>query len=163
MSVPPAPVIILLDSGPLGLVTHPKASPEALACQIWHRTLLQAGHLVLVPEIIDYEHRRELLLGGGANAKQIQVLNSIKASGYYLPLTTAAILQAAQFWADVRRVGRATADRHALDADAILAAQAVTLDTHQWGVVGANVLIATTNVGHLTRFTDAQEWQDIQP
>lgn len=156
------PTIILLDSGPLGLVTHPKAGPEALNCQAWHRRLLQASHLVLVPEIIDYEHRREPLLGGAAKARQVQVLDAIKTNGYYLPLTTEAMLQAACFWADVRLAGRATADRHALDADVILAAQAVTLVPHQWEMPGADVLIATTNVGHLTRFTVAQEWQAIQ-
>ncbi len=163
MSTLLSPTIILLDSGPLGLVTHPKAGPEALACQEWHRRLLQAGHAALVPEIIDYEHRRELLLGGETKSKQVQVLDRIKDSGYYLPLTTAAMLQAAHLWADVRRAGRATADRHALDVDVILAAQALTLDTRQWEMPGADVLIATTNVGHLARFTPAQQWQDILP
>ncbi len=28
-------LIILLDSGPLGLVTHPKANPDADACKQW--------------------------------------------------------------------------------------------------------------------------------
>lgn len=156
------PAIILLDSGPLGFITHPKSSDEAAACQAWHRLLQQSGHFVLIPEIIDYEYRRELLLRGDAATSQIQAPDRFKSSGYYLPFTTAAMLQAAQFWADVRRAGRSTADRHALDVEAILAAQAVTLDAMAWEAPDATVVIATTNVGNLGRFTIAHAWQDIQ-
>jgi predicted nucleic acid-binding protein len=72
----------------------------------------------------------------------------------YLPINTIAIRQAAQFWAQARQQGQPTADDKSLDADVILAAQAVTL-----GV--ASVLIATTNVGHLARFAPAALWPDI--
>ncbi len=54
--------------------------------------------------------------------------------------------QAARFWAQTRQQGQPTAGDKALDADMILAAQAMTL-----GV--PDVVIATTNVGHLTTIT----------
>ena len=38
----------------------------------------------------------------------------------------------------------------------ILAAQAILVKNE-----GNEVTIATTNVGHLSRFVDAREWQDI--
>ena len=51
---------------------------------------------------------------------------------------------AAEFWSQVRRAGLPTADPQALDADCILAAQATLL-----GGPGDDIVIATTNVGHL--------------
>jgi hypothetical protein len=43
--------IILLDTGPLGLITHPRASPESDQCNQWMRGQLQKGIRVLVPGI----------------------------------------------------------------------------------------------------------------
>jgi len=51
---------IVLDSGPLGLITNPKGSTEALRSNEWLRTILSEGSIVVVPEIADYEVRREL-------------------------------------------------------------------------------------------------------
>lgn len=72
----------------------------------------------------------------------------------YFPLTTSAMRRAAEFWAQARREGRPTADDKALDGDVILAAQAMTL-----GVT--DVMIAMTNVAHLSRFAPAALWTDI--
>jgi len=152
-------LIVVLDSGPLGLATNPKDSPEAVACKEWLQRLLRAGHQVVVPEIIDYEIRRELIRAG--KVKGLQALDDLKATHGYLPLTTDAMLKAAQFWAEVRQVGLPTADRLALDADVILAAQAATLDVSAWEMPGAEVIVATVNVGHLSRFVTAKEWQEI--
>jgi hypothetical protein len=71
----------------------------------------------------------------------------------YLPLTTAAMRQAAQFWAEARRRGHGTAAESALDGDVILAAQAATY--------GGGTIIATENVGHLGRYTTALPWHQI--
>ncbi len=71
---------------------------------------------------------------------------------------TAAMRQAAVFWAQARQQGQPTAPAAALDGDAILAAQAVTLDVND-----EMVIIATSNPSHLSRFTLAQQWQDILP
>lgn len=53
--------LILLDSGPLGMVTNPKAKGIPLDCQLWIKSLLRRGERVAIPEISDYEVRRELL------------------------------------------------------------------------------------------------------
>lgn len=48
---------VLLDSGPLGMVTHPRRHG---AVKIWLEQLLAGGVLVCIAEIADYEVRREL-------------------------------------------------------------------------------------------------------
>ncbi len=50
-----------------------------------------------------------------------------------------------------------TADPNALDGDVILAAQAIELSEKRQ----QEIIIATTNVGHLSRFTIAQHWRDL--
>ena len=148
-------MIVLLDSGPLGLLTNPKASPNSQECQRWVLSLQLKGYKIILPEIADYEVRRELIrvnkLAG------IRRLNEFKVTLEYLPLTTAMMLQAAEFWAEARRRGIPTADPKALDGDVILAAQATIIKAD-----GDMVVIATTNVGHLSRFVEAHEWRDIE-
>lgn len=150
-------MIVLLDAGPLGLVTNPRGSSESLACKQWVEALLIHGVRVAVPEIADYEIRRELLRAG--RLRGVAHLDQFKATAGYVPLTTEMMLQAAEFWAQARRQGQPTAPDLALDADVILAAQAIALARHE----NDTVIIATTNVGHLSRFAPAQRWQDIQP
>jgi len=151
--------IVLLDSGPLGLVTNPKESAESLACKDWLRQLTRDGHQALVPAITDYEVRRELKLYGKTNG--LRNLDTLAASAGYVPLTSQALWLAADLWAQVRQAGLPTAERFALDADVILAAQARTLDAGFWEMPGATVVIATSNVGHLARLANARLWRDI--
>ncbi len=56
-------MIVLLDTGPLGLVTNPRASAENQQSRQWLAMLLQSGVRVMIAEIADYEVRRELLRG----------------------------------------------------------------------------------------------------
>ena len=144
--------VVLLDTGPLGLVTNPRRSPQSVACARWLQALVAHGLRVIVPEIADYEVRRELLRA--KKERGLARLDTLASRLEYLPLTTAAMRQAAVFWAQARQQGQPTADDKALDGDVILAAQAVTV-----GV--ADVVIATTNVGHLSRFAPAALWLDI--
>ena len=74
----------------------------------------------------------------------------------YVPITTPVMLKAAEFWADARKMGRKSADDASLDADMILAAQALAFVSD-----GAEAMIATTNVRHLALFASARIWRDI--
>jgi predicted nucleic acid-binding protein len=148
-------MIILLDAGPLGMVTNPKSSAENDACNLWLETALRNGTQVVVPEIADYEVRRELLRAN--KVKGIERLDAMKEALGYMPLTTAAMMKAAEFWAAARNQGKPTADDKTLDGDVILAAQAALLAGS-----GEEVMIATTNVGHLAMFVKAQSWREIQ-
>lgn len=145
--------IVLLDTGPLGMIAHPRPTPEIAA---WLRDLLQASVRVCVPEIADYELRRELLRT--SSTKSIERLNALKEGLDYLPITTDAMLKAAEFWAMARQQGKPTADAKALDGDMILCAQAALVEQP-----GDEVIIATTNVGHLSRFSQAKLWKEILP
>jgi hypothetical protein len=46
-------MIVLLDAGPLGLVTNPRGNPQSLQCDQWLVDLLVSCPRVLVPEIAD--------------------------------------------------------------------------------------------------------------
>ncbi len=107
---------------------------------------------MLVPEITDYEVRRELLRAG--RTKGVRRLDELKATLGFVPITSEAMLQAAAFWAEARRSGRPTARDESLDADVILAAQAATL-------TGKKVVIASSNPRHLARFVPADDWHNI--
>jgi hypothetical protein len=120
----------------------------------WLRTLLDSGATVLVPEIADYELRRELIRAN--RVKGIARLDALEQRLGYIPLSTAVMRKAAEFWADARNRGIPTADDKALDGDVILAAQAAAF-VHS----PDRPVIATTNVAHLALFADAQEWQTI--
>ena len=138
--------IIVLDSGPLGRLTHPARNPEIVT---WLEHLLDAGVSVVIPEIVDYEVRRSFLLEG--LTRSLARLDELGEALAFQPLNTAAMRHAAELWAEARRRGQPTADPKELDGDVILAAQAWQL--------GATV--ATENVGHLAQFVPALQWQEI--
>jgi predicted nucleic acid-binding protein len=147
-------MFVLLDSPILGLATNPKEAPEPLACRAWVVALVRAHHRVIVPEIADYEVRRELILGG--KVEGLRRLDVAIAALRYLPITTAIMRRAAALWADSRKRGRPGADAAALDGDVIIAAQAQLL-----GLTGESVVVATTNVRHFELFVNARPWQEI--
>lgn len=146
--------IILLDSGPLGLVTNPRGSPASQQCAQWMAGQVRNGVRVMVPEIADYEVRRELLRA--KKTKGISNLNELKKRAGYLLLTTDVMLKAAQLWADARNIGKPTAGDAELDCDVILAAQGHLLQSQ-----GHTVTVATANLRHLSLFIDARLWSDI--
>lgn len=146
--------VVLLDAGPLGLLSHTRRSAVTVACERWLASLLAAGRRVLVPEITDYEVRRELLRL--VRRRAIGRLDALAQATNYLPISTAAMRHAAELWAQARQQGQPTAGDNTIDADMILAAQALTLGTPE-------VVIATTNLGHLSRLVPAELWQNILP
>jgi predicted nucleic acid-binding protein len=108
---------------------------------------------VIVPEITDYELRRELIRIQSHSA--LANLDAFGAQLEYVALTTDAMRLAAELWAQARSTGQPTAPDPALDCDVILAAQALSLNTP--------VIVATGNPGHLTRFVRAELWSAIAP
>lgn len=146
--------VVLLDTGPLGLITNPKLSPESTACNRWLQMLITSNVRVIIPEIVDYELRRELLRA--EKMKGIQKLDELIELLEYSPITTTVMRQAALLWAQARKKGQPTAGDKTIDGDIILIAQAVIINA-------SNSVIATTNVGHLSRFFAADLWNNIAP
>ena len=147
--------VLFLDSGPLGLITQPQRSHEVIAITDWLKDCLRAGARVLVPAIVYYEIKRELLRAN-------KVIGIARLDAFvnatpdrYVPLTDDALRFAAELWAQSRRAGRPTADATALDIDVLLAAQALRF--------GGPPIIATTNPKHLSQFVSARHWTDISP
>jgi hypothetical protein len=108
--------LVLLDTGVLGLATNPKAKVSDVMLG-WIKQLLREGHKPFVPEIADYELRRELIRIGSNNA--IETLNRMGATLGYLPLDSDTMRRAAELWAQSRTQGRPLAHEHALDGDVI--------------------------------------------
>lgn len=148
--------VIALDSGPLSMLAQ--RAGVADADELRHRLAACEGRgdRLVIPEIADYEVRRELLRAG--KAASVARLDALAATAtvLYLPVRTSAIRLAAQLWADARRKGLPTASPEALDGDVILAAQ--LLDA---GFPASDLVVATTNVGHLSRFVAAMPWKDL--
>ena len=110
----------------------------------------------MVSAIADYEVRRELEHAGRRQGlAQLGAFNAAWADRY-LVLSDMALRLAAKLWAQERNAGISTADPKELDCDVLIAAQALTLD-----VSTADLVIATTNVGHLARFVPAALWANI--
>ncbi len=90
--------LILLDSGPLGLIVRAPSRLQVVRCITWLKTISATGATVIIPEIAHYEVRREPL--------RIRALGSLRRLEYYLDpsgglrhltLTTDAIIKAAEF------------------------------------------------------------------
>lgn len=151
--------MVVLDSTPLGLVTQkPGRSSEVDSYLQWIADLTRSGWMIRVPEIADYEVRRELPRSGKTTGvARLDAFNNARVDRY-IPLNTAAMRLAANLWAQVRTSGKPTADSQALDGDVILAAQVLTLE-----VDPSEIIVAAHNVKHISRFTAADLWMNINP
>ncbi len=146
--------VVFLDSGPAGEICGPEWRPATQAAQRWLAGLFHAGVRVILPEIIDYEVRRDLIRRGAG--KQLGLLDILGLTAEYLPITTDAMRRAAELWAHARQTGQPTAGDDTIDADMILIGQAQSLQL-------PDSIIATTNVRHLARFFPADIWSAISP
>jgi predicted nucleic acid-binding protein len=136
--------IILLDETPLSQVTHPRIKREV---KLWLSSLLASETVVKVPEIVDYELRRELLRQG--KQESIQRLDEFVNEVGLIPITRETMKEAAELWAWIRKQGKPTAPDPSLDADVILATQAILkLKEHEKSIV------ITANFKHISRFCE---------
>jgi hypothetical protein len=140
-------MIVFIDSGVLGLLGNPNS-------------LLSQGVYICSSEICDFEVRRSLVLASQKNTEinSIQNLDELREIIDFLPISSALLKQAAYLWASARSQGIPTADDKSLDADMIICTQWQMLKAE---FPGRYIVIATTNVKHLSRFSESKVWRDI--
>ena len=148
---------ILLDTGILGQLCHPRRKQNQPVTQWLHKILYEHDEdaSVLLPELADYELRRKLLhliSKGQSSHKSLDRLDGLGRLLDYLPLDTEVMRHAAELWAQCRRRGWPLSGGKSLDGDVILAAQAQ--------LVGG--MIATTNRKHLEIFVTAKRLRVIK-
>ena len=81
---------IILDAAPLSLLRHPnKQRAVVQEVNSWLDERMSAGSIVYLPEIADYEVRRELIRAG--KRKSIRKLDGLQRRLVYLPIDTAAM------------------------------------------------------------------------
>ncbi len=150
-------MIVILDSGVLHTLISTSKVKEVTDCQDWFYYLLSRSALVVTSSICNYEVKRELIRR--KKVQEINNLNQLKALIDFFPVDEPTLELAAELWAEARNQGMPTADDISLDADVIICAQYQLLAEEY---PGRYVVIATTNVKHLSRFTIAKEWQNIK-
>jgi predicted nucleic acid-binding protein len=162
-------MIVLLDSGVLGLLVHPiqrelkednKKITEISQCTKWFYSLSARSVYFVTSEVSDYEIRRELIR---IQSSGIEILDNLRLDSIidFLPVNTQVWEKASQLWAKMRQERIATASDRNIDADMIIAAQwQILCEENQ----GQGIYIATTNLKHLQRIAGkyALEWQDIR-
>ena len=148
---------VIIDACTLGEMSHPHKTD----CRDWAVRLRSKGWIVGIPEIAEYETRRGLMVGSQPGMAK---LDEIVAHFGTLPTSRDVLIQAAEFWAQLRTVyGRAGCDNNRLDADVIIAAQARLLAIQK----RVPVEIATTNIRHFqalvdkTHIREARPWREI--
>lgn len=146
--------IVLLDAGPLGLVTYPSKKKRYNDCRLWLEHLVDVGVNVRIPEISAYEVRRGYLRT--KNSLAVQRLDELYNALPCIPISTETMTRAVHLWALMRQQGFPAAGDESLDADMTLAAQAQLLADQ-----GHPVIVATTNVKHLDKVVNAEEWNKI--
>ena len=158
-------MIVFLDSGVLGLLTHPNKKGQPLLCENWLYYLLSKGVSVVSSDVCDYEVRRSLLLEKAKKTTKnmtynsVDTLNELREIINFLKLETDLMFCASQVWLEARQKGRKTADDSRLDVDTIIIAH--------WRLLREKypsryIVIATTNVKHLSEFTEASKWENIK-
>ncbi len=144
------PNALLLDTGPLGLLAHDRQSIRE-PIQTWLVQQLSAGVTIYLSEVADYELRRELtrlIQAGQLPASRLDRLDQLDRVFTYLPVSTTAWKRAATLWAMARSQGKPTADPAALDADVLIAAQALEM----------HATVVTSNPTHLGQMVSIHAW-----
>jgi hypothetical protein len=153
-------MIVFIDSSVLGILANPNRIGEASDCREWLYKLLSRSAYVCSSQICDFEVRRSMLLESHhkPHLNSIPNLDNLQEIISFLPITSELLKKASSLWADARSQGIPTADNKSLDIDIIICSHWQMLKEE---FPARYVVIATTNVKHLSRFSEAKTWRDI--
>lgn len=133
-------MVIVLDTGVLGLLTSSRVEARRL---ISDYLKMHPQATVILPEICDYELRREFVLNG--RSKEIERLEQLGRRYNYMAIRTEHMREACAVWADCRKNAFPFTSDESLDADCILIAQALD---HERG----EAVVLTSNAKHIGRY-----------
>jgi hypothetical protein len=157
-------MIVFLDSNILGLLCNTSDLHEAVDCIDWFNTQWTRGISFMTSDLCLYEVRRGLLKASIGLAKPVPgllTLENIRSDGYleFLPVSTGVLDLAAEIWAEAAADGRTTRGDKNIDVDIIISAHyQLLVDTYP----GQQVIVATKNLKHISRFCQAASWQEIE-
>jgi hypothetical protein len=158
-------MIVFLDTNILGLISNKNISfDECQQCKKWFDTLFIRGVRIVTSDLCHYEVMRGLISSSIRSAEAapgIRSLELLKADGFleFIPVSTEALDLAANLWARAFTSGQTTRDEKDIDIDIIISAQYQILRDE---FPGQRVIMATTNLKHLSIFCDAANWRDIK-
>jgi hypothetical protein len=126
--------------------------------------LLSKGIRVVTSTLCEYEFRRGLLEPSSTSteiAPGIIELDNLADSGVleFINVSREDSILAAQMWVDAQAKGLPTSDKKKIDIDVIISAQCLIL---QQDNLGQKVIMATTNIKHISRYCEAANWRDIK-
>ncbi len=158
-------MIVFLDTNILGLICNKNVSfDECQQCKKWFDTLFLRGVRIVTSDLCHYEVMRGLISSSIQSAEPAPGLKSLellKTDGFleFLPVSTEALNLAANLWARAFTSGQTTRSEKDIDIDIIISAQYQLLKDE---FPGQQVIMATTNLKHLSIFCDAANWRDIK-
>lgn len=154
-------MIVFIDSSVLGILANPNRVGEVRDCREWLYRLLAKGVYICSSQICDFEVRRGMILESQIkpSLNNIPNLDKLQEVISFLPITSEVLKKASVLWANARIQGIPTADDKSLDIDMIICGHWQIL---QEEFPGRYIAIATTNVKHLSRFSEARIWRDIK-
>jgi hypothetical protein len=158
-------MIVFLDTNILGLICNKNISfDECQQCKKWFDTLFLRGVRIVTSDLCHYEVTRGLIgssIRSNEAAPGIKSLELLKVDGFleFLPVSTEALDLAANLWARAFTSGQTTRDEKDIDIDIIISAQYQLLRDE---FPGQQVIMATTNLKHLSIFCDTANWRDIK-
>ena len=96
--------LILLDSGPLGLIVRAPGKPQVVRRVTWLNAISANGATVIIPEIAHYDVRRDLLrIRAVGSPRRLDYALDASSGFRHLTLSTDAMIKAAEFWAFLRQ------------------------------------------------------------
>lgn len=153
-------MLVFLDTNILGILSNPNQLQEVIHCQTWFERLLARGVYFVSSELCFYELKRGLILAKkrGGLGQGLEKLKDLRQLIDVLEVNEQTADLAAEIWSLSRLQGSPTASEISLDIDIIISAHWQLLKQQ---FKGRYVVIATTNVKHLSLFAEAQEWNKI--